>query len=68
MSSSDAVRLLGRPESRKPMIDAEWWLYEDPDKHVLIIRNDTVVKCLTQVEAIKVMEKTLNQVDSLKHN
>ena len=68
MSSAEAVRILGRPESRKPMIDSEWWLYEDPAKHVLIIRDDTVVKCITQSEAMKVMEETLKQVDSVKHD
>lgn len=67
MSGPDVVRLLGRPESRKPMIESEWWLYQDPEKHVLIIRNDTVVKCITQTEAVKVMEQTLKNLDSLKH-
>jgi hypothetical protein len=67
MSTEDVVRLLGRPESRKPMIESEWWIYQDPEKHVLIIRGDTVVKCITQTEAVKVMEQTLKNLDSLKH-
>jgi len=67
MRSEDAIQALGRPESRKPMIESEWWLYGDPEKHVLIIKDDTVVKCLTQAEAVKVMEQTLKNLDSLKH-
>jgi outer membrane protein assembly factor BamE (lipoprotein component of BamABCDE complex) len=68
MTGADVVKLMGRPDVRKPMIETEWWLYLDPEKHVVIIRDDTVVKCITQTEAIKVMEETLKNVDTLKHS
>lgn len=65
MKTDEATGILGRPASRKPMVESEWWLYNDPGKHLLIVRNDTVVKCTTQAEAMKVMEETLNRFDSL---
>ncbi|MFI5156720.1 MAG: hypothetical protein ACHQEM_11065 [Chitinophagales bacterium] len=65
MKTDEATAILGRPASRKPMPESEWWLYNDPGKHLLIVKNDTVVKCMTQAEAMKVMEETLQHFDSL---
>ncbi len=68
MKTDEVTAILGRPASRKPMMDSEWWLYNDPGKHMLIIRNDTVVKCTTQGDAMKVMEENLHRFDSLNKN
>ncbi|HMH32381.1 MAG TPA: hypothetical protein VK543_05085 [Puia sp.] len=66
MKPDEVVQLVGTPERRQPMNTAEWWLYHDPEKHVVIINNDTVTNCTTQEEAIKVMERNLKTFDSLQ--
>ena len=67
MKAEDVIQLVGRPESKRPMVDAEWWVFNDPGKHVVILKADTVVKCTTQQEAMETMEKNLRMLDSLKN-
>jgi hypothetical protein len=66
MTSKEVVRLIGAPERRQPMGSAAWWIYNDPEKHVIIISDDTVTNCTTQEEAMKIMERNLKTFDSLK--
>jgi hypothetical protein len=68
MNPDEVVRLVGTPERRRPMNTAEWWLYNDPEKHIVIINGDRVTKCMTQEEAMKVMERNLKAFDSLQKN
>jgi hypothetical protein len=63
--ASDILRRYGAPASRRKMPNAEWWVYNDPDKHVLVINSDTIANVLTQAQAMQIMRETLQIADSL---
>ncbi|MBS1598552.1 MAG: hypothetical protein JST75_10040 [Bacteroidetes bacterium] len=65
MKTADVVKLVGVPPRKQPMGDSMWWLYTDPDKHMVIINNDTVANCTTQKDAMRIMDDALRTYDSL---
>jgi hypothetical protein len=65
MKSTDVVKLVGAPVRTQPMGVSTWWLYNDPEKHMVIINSDTVANCTTQKDAIRIMDDALRMYDSL---
>jgi hypothetical protein len=61
----DLLNRFGTPESKRKMGNAQWWLYNDEAKHILVIDSDTVANVLTQEEAARIMKQTLQLADSL---
>jgi len=64
MKSSEVIRMVGTPMTRRPMQTSDWWLYNDLEKHIIIIGHDTVINCTTQEKASKIMEENLRSIDS----
>lgn len=65
MKSSEVVKLVGSPKQKMPMIICDWWMYDDPDRHVIVIGSDTVVNISTQKEFNKGMDDVKSTLDSL---
>ena len=65
MKSADVVKLVGVPVRKQPMGVSTWWLYNDSEKHMVIINSDTVANCTTQKDAIRIMDEALRMYDSL---
>ena len=68
MKPTDVIALVGAPVRKQSMGMAEWWIYNDKDKHIVVINNDTVTNCTTQQEAMKIMNDVLKSIDSAKKN
>jgi len=66
MKSNEVIRMIGLPARKQPMGAAMWWLYNDSEKHMVIINNDTVANCTTQKDAMKIMDDALRTHDSLR--
>ena len=64
MKSSEVIQKVGTPMTRRPMQTTDWWLYNDPEKHVIIIGHDTVINISTQEQASRIMEENLKSIDS----
>ena len=64
MSSSEVVSRVGAPGERRRLNQAEWWLYSDPEHHIVVIDADTVANCLTRQEAMRIMDTVLRSFDS----
>ena len=67
MHRSMLIKYVGAPTDIRHMGSADWWLYDDPQRHLLVVEADTLVRCTTQQEAMDVMTQTLNQIDSARH-
>ena len=65
MKSSEVVRLVGAPSRKQQMGVSIWWLYTDPENHMVIINSDTVANCTTQKDAMRIMDDALRTYDSL---
>jgi len=65
MKSTQVIKLVGAPLRKQPMGVSMWWLYNDPEKHMVIINSDTVANCTTQKDAMKIMDDALRTYDSL---
>jgi len=65
MKSGDVVKLVGVPMRKQPMGVSTWWLYNDSEKHMVIINSDTVANCITQKNAMRIMDDALRMYDSL---
>jgi hypothetical protein len=66
MKSAEVVKLVGAPPRKQPMGVSMWWLYNDPEKHMVVINSDTVANCTTQKDAMKIMDDALRAYDSLR--
>ncbi|MFI5154103.1 MAG: hypothetical protein ACHQET_12260 [Chitinophagales bacterium] len=64
MKSSEVIQLVGTPMTRRSMQTSDWWLYNDPNKHIIVMGHDTVIICTTQEQASKIMEENLRSIDS----
>ncbi len=67
MKSSEVVRIVGAPLRKQEMGVSTWWLYNDPQKHMVIINSDTVANCTTQKDAMRIMDDALRTYDSMKN-
>ena len=65
MKSADVIKLIGAPPRKQPIGVSMWWLYNDPEKHMIIINSDTVANITTQKDAIRIMDDALRTYDSL---
>jgi len=65
MKSSEVVKKIGSPAKVRQMGIASWWLYDDPQQHIVVINSDTVANYLTKADADRIMRETLNAADSL---
>lgn len=66
MHAVEVIRLTGKPVRKIPMEGAEWWLYADTGKHLIVISSDTVANVTNQADAMRVMENTLHAADSIR--
>ncbi|HTS44467.1 MAG TPA: hypothetical protein VMH01_08735 [Puia sp.] len=64
MKTPEVIRLVGIPDRKQPMNTTTWWIYKDEQHHLIIIDNDTVSNCLTEDEAMKIMNEVLKTFDS----
>lgn len=65
MKSTDVVKLVGAPMRKQQMGVSMWWLYNDAEKHMVIINSDTVANCTTQKNAMRIMDEALRTYDSI---
>ena len=65
MKSKDVIKLVGSPPRKQPIGVSMWWMYDDPEKHMIIINSDTVANITTQKDAIRIMDDALRTYDSL---
>jgi len=65
MKSADVVKLVGAPMRKQEMGVSMWWLYNDVEKHMVIINSDTVANCTTQKNAMRIMDEALRTYDSI---
>jgi len=65
MKSAQVVKLVGAPARKQEIGVSTWWIYSDPEKHMVVINSDTVANCVTQKDAIRIMDDALRTYDSM---
>lgn len=67
MNTAKVTELVGEPSQKMPMMIAEWWVYPEDNKMIIMV-NDTVSKVVIDLKAVQdSMQSVTGDLKNLEH-
>ena len=67
MNTAKVTELVGEPTQKMPMMIAEWWVYPDDNKMIIMV-NDTVSKVVIDLKSVQdSMQSVTGDLKNLEH-